>query len=319
MVDINGKERETAKQIDVQIARTIRHVGRPDSPREDGIIAEQPVDAPRRRGARRPARIAALSGLLAGILLSAAAIAGTPVSCDAFRDVARTDAGPLRATARLARGEPLVIVAIGSSSTEGVGASAPEKRYPASVRRLLRERFPGVDIAVHNRGVGGQSAEQMLARFDNDLWPLKPHLVLWQTGTIEALRRTAPDILRRNLADGVERIRRHGAEVVLVNQQYSRSLEKRHPEYPRYVEAMGDFARAAGVPLVDRYAAMRRQFATLTEAEIMGSDGMLAPDRLHLNDDGYRCLARAIADFIACGTDFTCRDGRLMADRKGRP
>lgn len=231
----------------------------------------------------------------------------------------RADAGPFRATARLARGEPLVIVAIGSSSTEGIGASTPEKRYPASLRRFLSERFPGVDIMVHNRGIGGQAADEMLARFDADLWPRKPHLVLWQTGTIEALRHTDPTAFRRHLNDGIERIRRFGAEVVLINPQYSRTLDRRHPDYGTYVEAMRDIARVAGVPLVDRYAAMRHQFDVLSEAEIMGPEGMLAADRLHLNDDGYRCLARAVADFIACGRDEACRDDRLMADRRIRP
>lgn len=242
--------------------------------------------------------------------------AESQVSCEFFRGIVRADTGTPQATTRLQRGEPLVIVAIGSSSTEGAGASAPDRRYPASVQRFLRGRFAGLDIVVHNRGIGGQSASQMLARFDTDLWPLKPHLVLWQTGTIEALRHMPVDILTANLRDGVERIREHGSEVVLINPQYSQSLEKRLPDYPRYVEAMEAFARTAGVALIDRYAAMRLRAEAMAKSAATEPQGLLAPDRLHLNDDGYRCLARAVADFIACGKDADCLDGRLVATRK---
>ena len=214
------------------------------------------------------------------------------------------------------RGGPLVVVAIGSSSTEGIGASTPDRSYPPSVQRFLRARFPGLDIVVHNRGIGGQSAEQMLARFDTDLWPLKPQLVLWQTGTIEALRHIPRDVLQGNLRDGVERIRKHGAEVMLVNPQYSQSLEKRLPDYPSYVAVMEAFARTAGVPLIDRYAAMRLRAEAMATSAATKPQGLLGPDRLHLNDDGYRCLARAVADFIACGKDAECLDGRLAANNK---
>lgn len=108
-----------------------------------------------------------------------------------------------------------------------------------------RRRFPGVDVVVHTRGVGGRSAAQMLARFDRDIWPLNPHLVPWQSGTIEALRRTPLDTLRHDLEDGIARIRGHGIEVVPIKRQV---------------------AGAAGVPLVDRYAAMADSVAAIIEA-----------------------------------------------------
>ncbi|MFA6022042.1 MAG: hypothetical protein WC722_17420, partial [Rhodospirillales bacterium] len=94
------------------------------------------------------------------------------------------------------------------------------------------------------------------------------------------------------------------------------TLEKRSPDYPHYAEVMRDVAHVSGVPLVDRYAAMRRVDLMAAPAK-PESDELLAPDRLHLNDDGYRCLARAVADFIACGRNADCPSGRVAANRKG--
>ena len=69
-------------------------------------------------------------------------------------------------TARaIRRGAALVIVAIGSSSTQGVGASDQAHTYPALLAEELRRRWPRLAVTVVNKGVGGENAEQMLARF----------------------------------------------------------------------------------------------------------------------------------------------------------
>ena len=167
---------------------------------------------------------------------------------------------------------------------------------------MLLRHFPTSTVTVHNRGVGGQLATQMLARFDQDLWPLTPHLVLWQTGTNEALRRVAPEALRAALREGVERMRGRGVEVMLIDPQYSPDVERRLPDYERQVQAMRDFAREAEVPLIDRYGAMRLWSRKAAD----GSAALLAPDRLHQNDEGYRCLGTAVATAIACAAGTQC-------------
>ena len=84
---------------------------------------------------------------------------------------------------RLASGEPVTIVAFGSSSTAGAGASSPAATYPSRLEADLKTRFPGRTIKVLNRGVGGEDASEMLARMDRDVAPERPDLVLWQVGT----------------------------------------------------------------------------------------------------------------------------------------
>ena len=117
--------------------------------------------------------------------LSAAAPSQAPgFACSAPAEFTRLNY-PLRHTARrLASGEPLTIVAIGSSSTAGAGASSPAASYPSRLAVELKQRFPTRDITVLNRGVNGETTEQMMARFATGVIAAHPDLVLWQVGTI---------------------------------------------------------------------------------------------------------------------------------------
>src|SRR5271167_1383833 len=112
----------------------------------------------------------------------------TPDGCSAPAALARFDY-PLRRTARrLANGDPLTIVAIGSSSTAGAGASSPAASYPARLAVELRQRFPNHVITVLNRGINGEETDQMMDRFAADVMAEHPQLVLWQVGTNSVLR-----------------------------------------------------------------------------------------------------------------------------------
>jgi acyl-CoA thioesterase I len=71
-----------------------------------------------------------------------------------------------------------VIVAIGSSSTTGAGASDPTHTYPARLAEELRLRWPRLTVRVINSGVGGETAEEMLARFERDVLPYSPQLFI---------------------------------------------------------------------------------------------------------------------------------------------
>jgi hypothetical protein len=72
----------------------------------------------------------------------------------------------VRVAQRLKSGEPITIVAIGSSSTAGSGASSSAASYPSRLAIELTQRFPGHPITVLNRGVGGEEIGDMLKRFD---------------------------------------------------------------------------------------------------------------------------------------------------------
>src|SRR5580692_8237002 len=100
-----------------------------------------------RRSRRGPA--AALSLLALASIALGFVVPGVPAA-NAGRDRCSAPASltalvdPLPQTAlRLATGKSLTIVALGSSSTYGTGATKPEYSYPSRLAALLRARYPG--------------------------------------------------------------------------------------------------------------------------------------------------------------------------------
>ncbi len=128
-----------------------------------------------------------LCAMVAAALSSPASLhaqtAPAPPACTAPAEFTRLGHTLTHMARRLASGEPITIVAIGSSSTAGAGASSPAATYPSRLEADLKSRFPGRTIKVLNRGVGGEDAREMLARMDRDVAPERPDLVLWQVGT----------------------------------------------------------------------------------------------------------------------------------------
>jgi len=95
-----------------------------------------------------------------------------------------------RVTARIDQRQPLTIVAVGSSSTQGAGASAPGLSYPSRLEAALRDRFPGIDIRVINRGKGGEDVTEELARLDRDVIAEHPELVIWKSAPMRCCTAT---------------------------------------------------------------------------------------------------------------------------------
>src|ERR1700716_3948747 len=109
--------------------------------------------------------------------------AGPPAACNVTLDQVRLDLLLARTARILASGKPLKIVALGSSSTYGAGASTSAASYPSRLADELARRFPGHEITVLNRGVGGEEIPDMLARLGTAVVAQPPHLALWQART----------------------------------------------------------------------------------------------------------------------------------------
>jgi len=205
---------------------------------------------------------------------------------------------PLPHTARrLNAGQSLTIVALGSSSTEGVGATAPQFSYPSRLAAVLQARFPEVRIRVINRGISGEMSQQMVARIERDVLPEKPDLVIWQLGTNSVLHDVDPaadvEIARR----GIGMIKKAGADVLLMDLQYAPAVLV-HPGYREMLHVLSGVARSEDVPLFHRFAIMRHW----AEDGQMTVPVMLAVDRLHMSNASYDCLARQVARSIVVAT-----------------
>ena len=189
-------------------------------------------------------------------------------------------------------GRPLTIVALGSSSTAGKGASNKSFTYPAVLERELRHRL-GARVRVLNRGVGGETIERTAARIDADVVPYHPTLVIWQTGTNDLLRSRPPQVFEKILAAGILRMRRHGSDVILMSPQYFPAGE-RCANLNAYLRAIDRVGELYDVPVLHRHQIMA-YWATSGELSL---HQMLSHDLFHMSDDGYRCLGEVVADFI---------------------
>jgi acyl-CoA thioesterase I len=215
-------------------------------------------------------------------------------ACKALADATRLDHVLTRTAARLRRGDPITIVAIGSSSTAGAGASSPAASYPSRLEAELRTRFPHVPITVLNRGVNGERANDMLARFERDVIAEKPDLVLWQIGSNSLLRDDPIEPATLRIKEGVARLKEIGADVVLMNPQFAPKIITRH-NIDGMVTLIDTAAKAANVSVFHRYRVMRHW----KQVEGMDFSAFLSPDELHHNDWSYSCIAKLLAASIA--------------------
>ena len=192
---------------------------------------------------------------------------------------------------KLAAGQPVTIVAFGSSSTQGWGSSSPEFTYPNRLAAQLHRQYPGAEITVLNRGVGGEDAPEMMKRLQTAVIDAKPDLVIWQVGTNDALGHVELDKFKSCLKKTLAWLQEQHIDVILINPQYGDVLIK-DAYYGEVVAAIADIARDSRVLLVDRFDAMRK-----LQRE-RGDQFYLSADNLHMNDEGYRCLAEQLAATI---------------------
>ena len=233
--------------------------------------------------------------LLAAVLalLAARAHAEVPSVCAAPVNLAEIDQPLPRTDAKLATKQPLTVVAIGSSSTWGVGASSPANSYPSRLAVELGARFPQSVIKVLNRGVNGEIEQQMAARFDRDVVPEHPDLVIWQVGTNSVIHGQDLTHYRPALEGDIARLKSTGADVLIMDMQYAPKVLA-HPDYQDMLRKIDIAAHDEDVAVFHRFATMRYW---ITSGRLSFT-ALLAPDQLHMNDLSYRCVASLLAEAI---------------------
>jgi lysophospholipase L1-like esterase len=195
---------------------------------------------------------------------------------------------------KLAAGQPVVIVAFGSSSTAGFGATSPEFNYPNRLAMQLQRRYPTADITVVNRGKGGEDAPEMMKRLQTEVIDMKPDLVIWQVGTNAVLRNLDPAETANLVEQGIARIQAAGADLVLVDPQYSPRITERPESAGKMVKLLGRVAELRHVGIFPRFEVMREWH----EKQAIPIDNFVIADGLHMNDWGYACFAQLLGDDI---------------------
>jgi acyl-CoA thioesterase I len=215
-------------------------------------------------------------------------------ACTVATDQVRLDFALPRLARLLVSGQPIKIVALGSSSTYGAGASTPAHAYPSRLAEELQRRFPGQKFTVLNRGVGGEDVSNMLARLDSAVIREKPDLVLWQVGTNSVLGDKAVQPHAALLHQGLLRLKATGADVVLIDPQYApKVIAKRNAA--DMVSLIANTAMAERISHFRRFDLMRNWH----ETEHLPFKTFVSADGLHMNDWSYACLAKALGVAIA--------------------
>jgi acyl-CoA thioesterase I len=191
----------------------------------------------------------------------------------------------------------LTILAMGSSSIEGVGASAPDLSFVPLLERGLEARLPGVEVTVVNRGIGGENAGQTAARFPAEIEAADPDLILWQLGANDVLQDRTEDAFLTDFRAGQDLLSESEADVIVIDSQ--RVPEDRDLDFIRGRNpALGAFAALTALEAGRVGYGVFNRFETMTGwADV--DNGGVGPDGLHLNDAGYACWAELTAESLA--------------------
>ena len=195
---------------------------------------------------------------------------------------------------KLASGQPVLIIAFGSSSTAGYGSTTPEYTYPNRLAAQLRRQYPGAEISVLNRGQGGEDAPEMMKRLQTSVIDMKPDLVIWQVGTNAVLRNLDPSETAKLVEDGIARVQAAGADLVLVDPQYSPRVNERAESAGQMVRLLHRVAELRHVGIFPRFEVMRDWH----EKQAIPIDNFVIDDGLHMSDWGYACFAQLLGDDI---------------------
>ncbi len=189
---------------------------------------------------------------------------------------------------------PIKVLAVGSSSTVGIGASSPAASYPIRLEKDLEGLLSGFDVQMIARGISGEVAVDAAQRIKLEVAEAAPDLVVWQVGTNDALARIEEDDFAALLREMLGWLKEKRVDVLLIDPQYVERLSN-DEHYRLIVKTIETVARESQIRLVHRYDAM----ADL--ARNKSNIAYLANDRLHLNDLGYRCMAEYAARAIVAG------------------
>jgi acyl-CoA thioesterase-1 len=244
--------------------------------------------------------------LCAFLVLAQPLYAGTEPdgACGAPDEFVTSGASLAQLAAAVAAGGPVDILAVGSATTVGSLTAAGEHSasqggaFPWYMVHALHAALPSVEFRITVRGGRGMTAEEMLPLIDAALKQQRYPLVLWQTGTVEAVRGLQPDGLLDVLHTGAERVRDAGGDLVLVDPQFSRFL-RANTDLDPYENVMQQVATMPGVALFHRFDLMRAWAndgrIDLERAPKAGRDKAL--------EELNACLGKALSRFVLSGLD----------------
>jgi hypothetical protein len=232
--------------------------------------------------------------MLAGLLTAAPARAEVaPESCEVPDYLLTSESSLPKVANAVKNGRSLDILVVGSrSSTINAPMNSSEvSAYPGRLQVALKEKLPSIAVNVSVEIQAKKTAEEIAPGLAKLMEGKKPTLVIWQTGTVDAVRSVDPEDFRAAVDEGVVALQEAGADVILVNPQYSPRTETMI-SVPPYLDNMRVVAQQHDVPLFDRFAIMRH-WAESGEFDLFSTfHGVELAKRVH------NCLGRALSQFV---------------------
>ncbi|MGB8136333.1 MAG: GDSL-type esterase/lipase family protein [Pseudolabrys sp.] len=228
--------------------------------------------------------------LLALLVLAGPAWAELPAQCGVAAHLVETSY-PLPKVRRALAEKKLNILVVGAGSSQLPGANGEKNAYPARLQQALSDQLPGVEVKVATDIKASRTAAEMVKVLPADLSATKPALLVWQTGTTDAMRAVDPDQFSQALDQGINIARTAGADVVLVNAQYSPRTESMIA-LSTYSEDMRWVALQQEVPLFDRFSIMRLW------SDLGTFDLYSATKKLDIAERVHDCIGRLLADLV---------------------
>lgn len=229
--------------------------------------------------------------VFAGLLAAApvrAEDAPAPANCEVPAYLLTTES-PLSRVEDAINHRKLEILVVGSRSST-INASEASA-YPGRLQAMLQEQLPKVAVSVSVELQIKKTAEEVASGLGKLVEAKKPTLVIWQTGTYDAMRSIDPDDFRSAVGEGVAALQNAGADVVLMNLQYSPRTETMISA-PPYLDNMRVVAQQYDVPLFDRFAIMHHWNDSGDFDLFSTTRGLDLAKRVH------DCLARALSKFV---------------------
>lgn len=218
-----------------------------------------------------------------------AAVPAGPPACETPAYLLASESQLPKTAEIIKANKPLEILVIGSRST--TIPQSEDSSYPARLQAILKEKLPSEPVHVSVEIQSKKTAEEAASGFVKLMEAKRPTLVIWQTGTVDAIRSIDPDEFRTAVTDGVSALQQAGADVVLMNLQYSPRTETMM-SVPPYLDNMRVVAQEHEIPLFDRFAIMRQW-------NDQGQFDLFNPTRgPELAKQVHDCLGRALAQFV---------------------
>ena len=243
----------------------------------------------------RPLAVALLCALIGG-----GAYAKDAEECITAAGAVAPDFAMPRVAAAIAK-KHLDIAVIGSASSDLAGPSGTNIAYPTRLQAALAKLLPGVAVKVTTYARPRETAEEMEKKLSRIVTEAKPALVVWQTGTADAIRGVDPDDFRVALDDGIATLQQAGVDTVLMNMQYSPRTDAMLA-MGAYADAMHMIALQREIDLFDRFSIMRKW----NEAGTF--DLYAATRKTDVAEHVHDCLGRLLANVVVEAAKLTSSD-----------